>query len=924
MSPATPPAAKRPRAARPAGRPAGRPEVAPARKAGAKPRLFLIDGYSNIFRAYYAIRNLSSSKGEPTNAVFGFLQMLRKLLRDEQPEFLGVAFDVSSATHRKERFEDYKANRRPMPDDLRPQIAWIREVIAAFRIPVLELEKYEADDVLGTLACKGAAEGYEVILVSPDKDLMQLVGDGVSIFHTGREKLYDAAGVEEDFGVPPSQVVDVLALMGDASDNVPGVPGIGEKGAKQLIKDYGSLDALLERAGELTRKAYREGLTEHRDKALLSRELVTIHCDLPIPLEPEHLRLDEPDWDRLREICQQLDFHVIAKELEAQRPAPPASALLAARDVEDAAEWRELTAGLRGDIAVGLVGDARTGQLRPLGLVMARPIAGAAEGEDSVAAVYADFRRDGLEAAATETLRGWVADEEVCLVGHDLKELLRVLPPRTEPRCRLFDTMLVSYLTRSALRNHDFAGVALDRLGVTPMSAQDAGVGREGDPLPGDPALLRHAAEQALLPWRMLPEMRRDLAAAALTAVYHQIEEPLLPVLATMEEKGILLDCDYLQQMSRELEKEIGQVEQEIYQLAGETFNIASPQQLGFILFEKLQFPSSGKTRKTKQYATDADVLEGLASIGHALPQRLLRYREMTKLKSTYVDALPSLCVGDGRVHTRFNQAVAATGRLSSAHPNLQNIPVRTELGLRIRKGFRAEPGARLVVADYSQIELRVLAHMAEEQVMIDAFARGEDIHAATAAAVFGGSSLLVSSEQRRIAKVINFGIVYGMSPFGLAQRLGIGRKEAEEFITRYLEQYPGVRRYTDATLEEALSTGEVKTLFGRVRQIPDIHSRNWNLREGGRRMAINAPIQGTAADLLKLAMIAVDRRLRRELPAAHLLLTVHDELVLEAPEADVEALRELVRHEMASVAELKVPLVVDVGDGPTWFDAKH
>jgi DNA polymerase I len=886
---------------------------------GVRPRIYLIDGMSNVFRAYYAIRGLSSSKGEPTNAVFGFLQMLRKLLKDEQPQYLGIAFDVSTDTHRKDKFEAYKANRRPMPDDLRPQLPFIRQVVEAFRIPLLELPKYEADDVLGTLSKRAAEQGFEVVLVSPDKDLMQLVGEHVLQYHTGRDRLYDVAGVTEDFGVPPEKVVDVLALMGDTSDNVPGVPGIGEKGARQLIAEYGSLDALLERAGEVSRKAYREGLQQHRDQALLSRELVTIHCDLPIELELDRLRMEEPDWDKLLALCWQLDFNVVARELEAGRPKKPAT-LPAAFDLASAEEWREKTAGLSGEIAVGLVGDSRTGELRPVGLVLGKP---PADPDGDLEILFADFRREGLREAVLESLRGYFADDKVTLVGHDLKEVVRLLGLRAEIACSLFDTMLASYLLRSELRSHDFGAVAIDRLHTTAMTSADAGFGSKGDPFPGDQALLRHASEQVALPWQMLQVMRRELAEASLSHLCHQIEVPLLAVLATLEERGVLLDLDYLAKMSGELELEVKAIEQEIYKLAGGELNINSPQQLGFVLFEKMQLPSSGKTRKTKQYSTDAETLEELAGMGYELPRKILRFRELTKLKSTYVDALPQMVDSEGRIHTRFNQAVAATGRLSSAHPNLQNIPIRTELGQRIRKAFRAAPGNLLVVADYSQIELRVLAHMADEKVMIDAFRRGEDIHTSTAAAVFGIAPLLVSPDQRRYAKVINFGILYGMSPFGLSQALGIGRKEAEVFIEKYLAQYPAIRRFTEETLAGAEAEGQVKTLFGRIRRIPDIKSRNYNLREGAKRMAVNAPIQGTAADLLKLAMLAVEKYLRQEMPAAHLLLTVHDELVLEAPAEVAEEVGRRVRQEMMQVADLAVPLEVEVGVGPTWYDAK-
>ena len=876
-----------------------------------RPRLYLIDGFSNIFRAFYAIRNLSSSKGEPTNAVFGFLQMLRKLLRDEQPDHLGIAMDVSSDTVRKERYEDYKANRKPMPEDLRPQIPWIREVVEAYHIPLLELPRYEADDVLGTLAKKATAAGYDVVLVSPDKDLMQLVGDGVYLHHTGRDKLYDAAGVAEDFGVPPERVVDVLALMGDASDNVPGVPGIGEKGAKKLITEYGSLDVLLERAEEVKRKSYREGLSEHRDKAELSRELVTIHTDLPIELDLEALVVGTPDHQALAELCRRLDFMSLAKEYEEQGGAE-AEPLTPALDLDTAETFAAHVAGLEDVIHVGVVGAEGIGRAFGVAVLDAEGRAG-----------FADFRRHGLRQVVVEQLRSWVARDDLELVGHDLKEVLRLLGRRARVGCRLFDVMLGSYLTRSALRGHDFDAVCQDRLLRAPSSPKQAGIDPRGLPLPGDASLLLHAAERAALPREMAAAIRDELEDENLMPVYRTFEEPLVPVLADIEETGVSLDVDYLAAMSAELGEELVTLEATIQDLAGEPFNLNSPRQLGEILFEKLGYPVLRKTRKTKSYSTDAETLEELAARGFPLPEKLLRYRELTKLKSTYVDALPALVEDDGRVHTRFNQAVAATGRLSSAHPNLQNIPVRTELGQRIRKAFHAAEGQRLVVADYSQIELRVLAHIAEEEAMIEAFRKGEDIHASTAAAVFDVAALLVNPEQRRMAKVINFGIIYGMSAWGLARNLGIGKKDAEQFIEAYMERYPGVRRYTEETLAEAQESGRVETLYGRVRQLPDIKSRNFSLRENAKRMAINARIQGTAADILKLAMIRVHQRLRDEMPAARLLLTVHDELVLEGPEADSDTLGELVKTSMEGVASLEVPLVVDVGQGATWYDAK-
>ncbi|MEO1368683.1 MAG: DNA polymerase, partial [Acidobacteriota bacterium] len=500
---------------------------------------------------------------------------------------------------------------------------------------------------------------------------------------------------------------------------------------------------------------------------------------------------------------------------------------------------------------------------------------GDGDGGEDLAPLWIDFRREGLEEAFVERLRAWAASPDKQLIGHQLKEVLRLLGPRADVRCRLLDTMLLSYVVRSALRAHDLETVVMDRLHRAVTSPKDAGFAKGELPMVGAEPLRILAAERASLPHTMADGLIREMDSQDLRRVYEELEEPLVSVLATVEETGVELDCDFLGDMSIELGREIESVEADIYDRAGETFNIQSPKQLGEILFEKLDYPVLRKTRKTKNYSTDAETLEELAARGYDLPERIIHYRELTKLKSTYVDALPAMVAEDGRIHTRFNQAVAATGRLSSAHPNLQNIPIRTELGQRVRKAFRAAPGHRLVVADYSQVELRVLAHVAEEEVMIEAFSRGEDIHAATAAAVFGGSPLLVNPDQRRMAKVINFGIIYGMTSFGLGRQLGIAKKEAQHFIDTYMDRYPGVRRYTEATLDEAFETGRVRTLYGRVRQLPDIKSRNWNLRENAKRMAINAPIQGTAADLMKIAMIRIEERLEEHLPETRFLLTV-------------------------------------------------
>ena len=578
--------------------PADSPEPATA-SAEPRGRLYLIDGFSVIFRAFYAIRHLSAADGTPTNAVFGFLQILRKLLRDEKPGFLGIAMDASSDTVRKEKYEDYKANRKPMPEDLRPQIPMIREVIEAYGIPMVEMQKYEADDVLGTLAAKAKAEGYEVILVSPDKDLMQLVGDGVFMYHTGRDKLYDAEGVTEDFGVPPHQVVDVLALMGDSSDNVPGVPGIGEKGAKKLIAEHGSLEALLDAAESVKRKAYREGLIDHRDKAILSQELVTIHRDLEIELDMEAFAMGQPDWKAMLELCRRLDFHQLAREIEEAQGAetPPPQA---AEELTTAAAFAEFAATVDQEVdevggralAVAMLGEPLH-ETRVLGLAFALAQVGGGEGDgeddgpQQDGAVYVDFRRDGLKDAVLEKLRAWVSHPECRLVGHDLKEVLRLLGPRPDVGCVLEDHMLISYLHRSALRSHDFAAVVADRLHVSNMTLADAGFSKGDLPMVGDSRVSALAAERVILPLRL--SASTSLQDTALQSVYDRLEAPLVPILSTMEENGILVDSEFLAGMSGELADELKDVEEKIYEIAGEPFNIQSPKQLGEIMFVKLE-----------------------------------------------------------------------------------------------------------------------------------------------------------------------------------------------------------------------------------------------------------------------------------------------------------------------------------------------
>jgi DNA polymerase-1 len=868
-------------------------------------RLFLIDGYSNIFRAYFAIPNLSNSKGHPTNAVYGFHNMLRKLLREEQPDLIGVAWDVSARTVRSEKFEAYKANRTPMPDDLRTQIKWIRQVLEGYRIPILELPTWEADDVIGTLALQAAAQGYEVTIVSADKDLLQLVRPGISVAHTFREKLYTPEMVEADIGVPPDRIVDLLALIGDSIDNIPGVPGIGEKGAPQLIREFGSLEALLERTAEVKRKNYREGLEQNREQALLSKELATIRTDLPIAFDPATLERQTPDNETLRTLFAELEFFSLLAELTTQSSVTD---LVQAEEVTGAAELAPLLAALPSRVSLLAVGPEQ-----PLGVAFVD-----AAGQPR----WLDFRREGLRDAFVATLGTWLADRDRGVLGHDVKELLR-LAPTVRACCGLDDVMLWSYLLNPALKGTSMEDLALEGLQHRAFTYADAGWAKGQEPALGDPRLLGLAAERLDLLAKLETRLAGQLQDSPLAKVYRDIEAPLVGVLMAMEEAGVALDVPFLQKMGVELGDELAKLEKEAWQIAGEEFNLGSPRQLGEVLFEKLAYPIFKRTRKTKSYSTDVETLQDLAAKGFPLADVVMRHRELSKLKGTYVDAFPQLVDAGGRLHTRYEQAVAATGRISSKDPNLQNIPVRTPVGQQIRRAFVAPPGRLLLVADYSQIELRLLAHIAGEEAMLDAFRSGRDIHTATAASVFGISPELVSPDQRRAAKTINFGIIYGMSAFGLAKNLKISSKEAEAFITAYRARYPGVVRYTEETVSSALVTGKVETLYGRARFLPELQSRNYAVRENARRMAINARIQGTAADLLKLAMVAVHRTLADAHPEARLLLTVHDELVLEVPESQAERVAAVVKREMEGVAQLSVPLAVETGWGRNWYEAK-
>jgi DNA polymerase-1 len=885
--------------------------------------LFLIDGTNNLYRAFHAIRELSNSRGMPTNAIYGFTGMLRKLMKEFDPRFMVVVFDRPEPTFRHKAYPAYKAHRPETPESLIAQIPWVKQVLEVLHVPAMELAGWEADDIIGTLADRAARAGVEVVIVATDKDLMQLVGDGVLCYNPHRERLLDAAGVEQIFGVRPSQVADVLALWGDESDNIPGVPGIGDKGAKDLIRRFGDLDTLLREVGSVENRRYREPLQKHAEAARLSRDLATIRRDAPVPFDMELFRVKAPDFEAARRLFTELEFTAFLRDLPAPVSTHEVSheivltkpALLAA--VAHLARSQVVALSLERDgtepASTVLVGVALAGG----GAAYYVPVGHRALG--------APAQLDIQEVLAG--LRPLLGRDGPALAGHDVKSDLVLLGRMAVPLPRYtFDTMLASYLLNPSRRAHSLEVVAQDMGGLAvPGWATLLGEGVRAAPLAGIEVerAAAVACSRAAAVAGLEPELRRGLAADGLLALLEDLEMPLTAILADMERAGVAVDIDFLRGLSAEWEKELSNLTGSIHALAGREFNINSPRQLGEILFETLKLTPGRKTRKSGTYSTDVEVLEDLAE-QHELPRRILEYRALQKLKGTYVDALPALVHPvDGRLHTSFNQAVAATGRLSSSDPNLQNIPIRTGQGRQIRRAFVPARGAIFVSADYSQIELRVLAHLSGDPAMIEAFRAGADIHQRTAAALFGVMPGLVTGEMRRRAKAVNFGIVYGMGPQRLARGQGVTVREAEAFIREYFERFPRVKAYIDDTIARVGIEGRVRTLFGRVRYFPEIHGTDRNARQQAIRAAVNTTIQGTAADLIKKAMVDLDRRLRDEGLLGRMILQVHDELVLEVPEAELGAAGRAVREVMEAVHPLDVPLAVDVRTGPNWLDLR-
>jgi DNA polymerase-1 len=886
-------------------------------------QLYLIDGSAYLYRAYHAIRSLSNATGFPTNAIFGFTRMLLKLMEERTPPYVGMFFDAKGPTFRHAVYADYKANRPPMPDDLAMQIPPVKAVTEAFRIPVIEMDGYEADDLIGTTARQAAAAGFEVTIVTGDKDFVQLLTERITIWDPMKDKDIGMQDIAAANGVSPPQMIDVMGLSGDTADNVPGVPGIGPKTALKLIQSYQSLEGVYAHIEEIKGAKQRENLLAFKDQALLSRDLVTICTEAPIAFDPEVYRASTPDEAKLAAICQTYEF----RQLQQRFTAPTEGPAKHYHGIMDAEALGQLVAQLARVDRLAL--DTETTSQDP----MRAELVGLSFAIAPHEAYYipCGHRYLGAPSQMTctdvlATLKPILENPAIAKIGQNIKYDWMVLSRHgIDLQGVRFDTMVASYLLNPSKRSHSLDQIAMDFLGhktITYAEVVGKGSKKAGfEAVPVEQAI-PYAAEDADITLMAYEALRPQLEELGLMDLFDTVEMPLVPVLLRMEMTGITVDQDRLRELSKSFAAQLEALETSIHALAGEPFNIKSSQQLGRILFEKLALPVQKKTKKKTGYSTDVGVLTTLAE-HHELPALVLRHRGLAKLKSTYVDALMEMVhPTTRRIHTSYNQSVTATGRLSSSDPNLQNIPIRTEEGREIRKAFIPRTGWKLLAADYSQVELRILAHYAQDDTLISAFASDQDIHTRTACEVFETSEEMISDELRRHAKVINFGIIYGMGPYSLAQDLGISQAMAKTYIDNYFNHYPGVKAFIDQTIETARQTKQTSTLMGRIRLLPDIDSRNHNVRQFAERTAVNTPIQGTAADLIKLAMIAVDRQLREASRHAVMLLSVHDEIVLEVPPSEIEAVSAMVQTTMEGIWELAVPLKVNLAVGDNWNEA--
>ena len=894
-----------------------------------KKKLFLIDGNSYCYRAYYAIKDLKNSKGQPTNAVYGFILMLKKLLGTEKPDYLAIAFDLKGPTFRHKKFKEYKAKRKPMPDDLVSQLPLIKDTVQAYNIPIFEMEGYEADDVLATVAKKISKEGVNVYIVTGDKDILQLVNENIKVYSAHKEGLiYNEKSIKEKFfGLGPENIVDFMALAGDASDNIPGVKGIGEKTAIEIIKEFTNIENLYNNLDKIKSESKRQLLEKNEENAKMSKELATVDVSVPVDIDLGAMQVSEPDSARLLQIFKDLEFKAFAKEITSDDSEIRREACY--KTIVDKKEFDEFVAQLKKQKAFVL--DFETTGPNPL---IAEAIGVSFCWEESKAyyvPLISKAQNSRLEAKgvdiehAFKALKPMLEDEKVKKTGQNIKyEKLILSRYDIVLKGIEFDTMVASYLLNPSKMNHNLDDLAFEHLSHKTISLTDLlGSGKKKITMREIPLeeISRYSCEDSDVTLRLKKVFEGELFKKELDKLFREIELPLIDVLCRIEENGVKIDVEFLKKTSKSTEKELSGIVANIYKMAGEEFNINSPKQLSEILFEKLGLPVIKKTKTG--VSTDVSVLERL-SVAHPLPKELLRYRELTKLKSTYIDALPELInPKTKRLHTSFNQTVTATGRLSSSNPNLQNIPIKTAEGREIRKAFIGDKGNLIVAADYSQIELRILAHLSEDEQLITAFEEEMDIHAHTASLVFGVDEKDVTSEMRSNAKAVNFGIVYGMSAFGLSRSLAIDPASAQDFIDAYFERYPRVKIYMEEKIEEARDMGYVTTLFNRRRYIPEIRTGNMKEQQQAERIAINTPIQGSAADLIKIAMVNIDRDLKEEGFSSMMILQVHDELVFEVPKKELDAMCALIKKRMEGAVKLQVPVKVGVKYGKNWLETK-
>ena len=887
--------------------------------------LYLIDGSSYIFRAFFGVRQqLSTSKGFPTNALYGFVKMLQKIIREEKPDYLVVAFDSPDKTFRHKIYPDYKANRDAPPEELAQQFPYFEPLVQAYGLSSIRQPGFEADDIIGTLAKKGRQEGLEIVIVSGDKDMMQLISPHVHMLDTMKNKIFKDKEVIEKFGVPANKVIEVMGLMGDSSDHIPGVKGVGPKTAAELIQKFGSIEVLYKRINEIEKKKIKEKLERDRENAFMSRELVTINVEMELELNLDLMKPNKIDSANLKKMFEEFEFTSFLEGMEGEERGGAKVDHLDYRTVLTEKSFNHLIKSLLKKKSFAF--DVETTSKKP---VWARLVGISFSFEES-SAYYLPLAHRYLGVPSQldfnmvlEKLKPIFKDKSIKKCGHNLKYDLIVMANEGITLDGVdYDTMIVSYLLNPSSRGHGLDALTLEYFGHKNIKYKDVvGVGNKEigfDEVEIDRAT-QYAAEDSDMAWRLKGKLQSQLKNSTLK-LYQEIELPLLEVLAEIEQNGVYLDQSHLTKLSVRMNKELLSLEKEIYQLVGEEFNINSPKQLSVILFEKLKLPVVKKTKTG--YSTDVSVLEQLAE-EHKLPDQILSYRQLAKLKSTYVDALPGeIFKKTGRVHTSFNQTVAATGRLSSSNPNLQNIPIRSDMGKEIRKAFTAEGENMLLSADYSQIELRILAHLSKDKALKNAFDKGEDVHARTAADIFGSSLDQVDENSRRMAKAVNFGIIYGLSAFGLSRQLKISRKDAQDFIAQYFSLYSNVKDFMDNTVAKARECGYTLTMFNRRRYLPDLKSDNRQVRESAERIAINSPIQGSAADLIKVAMIRLSRNLKKIKLNSKMILQVHDELLFECPVQEKKEIESLVRKEMEGACTLSVPLVVDIGWGKNWNEA--